>query len=552
MEEHTIENRAVTYARTSGNSQDKKLSQAGQDRVMFAYAADMQLHIDKSFHEVGSGLDTAGRAEFLAAIEYVLDPKNNISHIIFHDLSRFSRGTSDPYTYLKMLDEKDIIVHAADDRTNSDDDNDLLWGVKFVLNNQQSKDISQFTMRGLNESVEMGNDISTVVAYGYEKYYFEDNGKLRPRWRPHPVHAKHILTMFEMRAAGRLPSAIRDYLNEQEIPTPRGGLWKTGTIIQMLRSLTYIGYSQVGKKSKSKFPRHRRRRKLVQNPNAHEPLVSHELFYKVQAIMPKISRAESKPPRSKSDSNPSPNPLTDAVKCAKCNANMVVANSTRKDSKTGKKLTCSTKKNAGIRYCATQDVDLDDFLKVVGGSLKARLSTPAIMQDQLDIIIKKSGGQAEEEKKRQAEIEKRSKEIDRQKENLMKALREAQEEYPENVSDFNRSLSDLNKEKAKLGQQKLEIDEETAELMAFLTDPEGLEEAMMEIGTEIDAEDLAGTAKFLQTFVNKVVVSDDDATMYYSLLLPSTVKTEDGYKTSTPLKRGSRSILLEYSGPVAP
>ena len=102
----------------------------------------------------------------------------------------------------------------------------------------------------------------------------------------------------------------------------------------------------------------------------------------------------------------------------------------------------------------------------------------------------------------------------------MKGLREAQEDYPENISDFNRALSDLNKESAKLARQKLEIDDETAELMAFLADPEGLQEAMMEIGKEIDTEDLEATARFLRAFINKVVVSDDEATMFYSFVLP--------------------------------
>ena len=287
----------------------------------------------------------------------------------------------------------------------------MLWGVHFIFNHQFSKSVSALTIRGQSESVLMGNDISPVVAYGYEKYYVEDGGKLRPRWRPHPVHAEHVQTMFEMRAAGHLPSAIRDHLNEREIPAPRGRPWTTGTIILMLRSLTYIGYSQVGKKSKSKFPRHKRKRELVQNPNAHEPLVSRELFYKVQALMPKKPRAERTPPRSKSSSNPSPNPLTDVVKCVKCSANMIVANSTRKNSKTGKKLTCSTKKKSGIRICATEDVELDIFLAVVGESLKERLSTPGIMQEQLDTIIKNSGAQAEEEKKRQAALTKRSNQI---------------------------------------------------------------------------------------------------------------------------------------------
>ena len=131
----------------------------------------------------------------------------------------------------------------------------------------------------------------------------------------------------------------------------------------------------------------------------------------------------------------------------------------------------------------------------------------------------------------------------------MKGLGKAEQDYPENVSDFNIALSALNKEKEQLERQKNDIDEETAELMAFLADPEGLTEAMAEIGMAIDTEDLDLTKRFLQTFINRVDVYDGEATMYYSLPLPNTMPTEDGYMTSAPMERGGAEILLQQSAP---
>lgn len=45
---------------------------------------------------------------------------------------------------------------------------------------------------------------------------------------------------------------------------------------------------------------------------------------------------------------------------------MIIANSKNG----GKKLMCSVKKNSGIRYCQTEDIELDDFLKTLGGALE--------------------------------------------------------------------------------------------------------------------------------------------------------------------------------------
>ena len=537
-------NRAVTVARMSGGpGQDRELSHGGQDNLMFGYCKKIGLDVIKPFYEVASGLDASKRPTLLEVAEFVLDPANEISHVVFPDLSRFTRSKSDPHTYMKLFDENDIIIHSAVDGTTSEDDNELLWDVSFIFNNQYSKTISQLTIRGQSESVRMGNDISPVVAYGYEKYYVEEGGRRRPRWRPHPKHSEVVLLIFTMRDQKYHAMAICNHLNGLGIKAPRGELWTTKTINNMLRNLAYIGYSQVGKKSLSQFPKHRRKRELVQNPNAHPAIVQKDLFNRVQALMPKIPRAQREPPRS----HASPNPLSDRVKCGKCgrNANMIVSNSKNG----GKKLMCSVKKNSGVAYCDSEDIELDDFLKTVGESLKERLSAPSIIQEQMETLAKNREEHVARQKDRQAVKAKRLKEIDQEKANLMTGLAAAKEEFPENVQDFNLSLSRLNKEKEQLNQQRQDMDEETSEMIAFLADPEGVLEALQELGDSIDPDDMEVTSRLLKSIVNLVEVSDDDAEMYYSVPLPNTVETTAGYKAPARIKRAGHLILLGTSDP---
>ena len=538
-------NRAVTVARISGGpGQDKQLSHGGQDNTMFAYCGKKGLNVIKSFYEVASGLDASRRPEFLEVIDFVLDPENQVSHVVFYDLSRFSRSKADPHTYLKLLDENDIIIHSASDETNSDDDNELLWDVSFIFNHEFSRTISKLTIRGQSDSVRMGNDISPVVAYGYEKYYVEEGGKLRPRWRPHPEHSKNVLLVFTMRDQKIMPMAICNHLNGQGIPAPQGGLWGTGTIINMLRNITYRGYSQVGKKSTSAFPKHRRSRELVQNPHAHPAIVPKKLFNRVQKLMPKKPRAEREPPRS----HDSPNPISDRVKCGNRHhklANMVVANSKNG----GKKLTCAVKKRSGVKYCDNPDVELDDFLKTLGTSLKERLSAPSIIDEQLDALSRNTGEHIAQEQSRQEAIAKRLKDIEHEKAIMMAALKTAKESHPENLQDFNQALGSLNKEKEQLSRQQKELDEETQELIAFLADPEGLRDTIQELGEQIDPDDLEVTSRFLKSFVNRVDVSGEEATMYYSMPLSNTVETQTGHRASATIERGGPGILLEQCAP---
>ena len=499
----------------------------------------------KQFYEVASGLNSGKRPVFLEMVNFVLDPQNRISHVVFHDLSRFSRGKSDPYRFLELLDEHDIIIHSAEDGTNSEDDNELLWGVHFVFNNDFSRRVSQLTIRGQSESVRRGNDISPVVAYGYLKYYVQDGKEMRPRWKPHPIHAKYVRLIFKMRSQGHLPMAICNHLNGLGIPAPRGGLWTTGTIIVILRNIAYLGYSQVGKKPSSAFPKHRRNRELVQNANAHPALISKKLFNRVQELMPKKPKEERQPPRS----HGSPNPLSNQVKCVDNGheANMVVANSTI--TKGGKKLICAVKKNSGIRYCQTEDIELNEFLRTLGASMKERLSATSIMKDQLATLASNSSDHIAQEKDRQATYAKRLKAIEQEKTNLMSALQKASKDYPENVEDFNQALSALNREKAELEQKQKKLDEQSYELMAFLADPDGLLEALQELGEQIDPEDLDVTSRFLKSFVNRVDISRDQATVYYAMPLANTVETPAGHRASARIERGGPDILLEQHDP---
>ena len=132
----------------------------------------------------------------------------------------------------------------------------------------------------------------------------------------------------------------------------------------------------------------------------------------------------------------------------------------------------------------------------------------------------------------------------------MAALRAAKENFPENVSDFNSALSALNKDKEQLHQQQKDLDEEALDFIAFLADPEGLAESIQKLGEQIDPEDREVTSRFLRSFVNRVDIEDEEATMYYSMPLPNTVETPDGYKASAPIERGGPEILLEQRTPV--
>ena len=226
MTTNTLSNRALLYARQSSAKQNE-VSRAGQFDDMASYALDKGLVDAGRFEDVATGLNTDKRPGLLRMFAVAFNPDNRISHIIFYDLSRFSRGRADPHVYMEMLDEHDIIVHSVTDGKSSDVD-EFDWDVKFSLNNKQSRDISRLSIKGQRDSILAGYAISSKIPYGYQRGWVEGkkgenaNTRLHPIYEPHPVHADHVRMMFKMRAKGSSTGEIGEHLMMLGIPSPSG------------------------------------------------------------------------------------------------------------------------------------------------------------------------------------------------------------------------------------------------------------------------------------------------------------------------------------------
>ena len=213
---------------------------------------------------------------------------------------------------------------------------------------------------------------------------------MRPRWRPHPEHAAHVRTMYRLKDEGYRTMEIVEHLNSRNIPSPKGGLWTTGTVRSILKNKTYLGYASIGKTSRSKFPRHRRNRQFIENPNTHPPLVSEELYQRVQERIKESTKRSGHSPNSLT----SPNPLSERIKCGRCGANMVCINQGDK-----KKLICATKKNSGISQCSQENHELYPTLEIITSELCERIITKDTIAAQVEILRNESSEQVAEEKK---------------------------------------------------------------------------------------------------------------------------------------------------------
>ena len=258
MPDYSQSNRAVTYARTSSAGQSGELSHGGQFYDIEKYLKDNGLVEVRRFEEVGSGLSASSRKTFQQMFSFALGPENDIAHVVFYDLSRYSRGQSDPRLYLELLESNDMILHSVIEG-NSEDADELHWDIKFSLNHGQSRDISRLTLRGQRDAIRAGYAISSKIPFGYQRDYVTVGDKRHPIYVPHPVNAVHVTQMFDMKAQGRTTHEIYQYLLDNDVPSPTGlPRWPKETIRNVLTNRVYLGELEYFKSSRSRFPKNRK------------------------------------------------------------------------------------------------------------------------------------------------------------------------------------------------------------------------------------------------------------------------------------------------------
>ncbi len=230
---------------------------------------------------------------------------NKVNCIIVKDLSRFGRE------YIEAGDYLDRIFPLLGVRFISINDNvdnhvtpfDVSVPIKNIINSLYAKDISQKSSAALRIKQINGDFIGGQAPYGYLMNP-EDNHKIIVDPKTAPI----VKQIFEWKAEGMSYQAISRKLHELNIMPParykyeigiikdkrfaNSMLWNTVTIRSILISETYIGNITQGK-TKSHFLDGAGRKKIGKSDwviveGTHEPIVSKELFYKVQAEVDKI------------------------------------------------------------------------------------------------------------------------------------------------------------------------------------------------------------------------------------------------------------------------
>lgn len=281
--------KTAAYARLSNenNGQDNDRSLQNQIQYIQKFIeANPSLYLTEIYADNGQSGTNFERPEFLRLMEDIR--KGRINCIVVKDLSRFGRNYLETGYYLEkifpMLHVRFLAINDNYDSMDERKQNELLIPIKNIINEIYAKDVGRKVKATYKMKRQTGQIRNGTPPYGYIKnpncsYLLLADAKTAP----------YVKTAFALVASGAGISKTARHLTKIGAPTAlqrqkelRGTAienqtWCERSVKRILKNPVYVGATMYkpldGEESMLLFP------------NTHEPLVSKELFDKVQKIL---------------------------------------------------------------------------------------------------------------------------------------------------------------------------------------------------------------------------------------------------------------------------
>ncbi len=272
--------KAVLYARVSSKEQEKEgFSIPAQLKLLNKYAADNRLQVVQEYVDVETA-KKSGRTGFAEMIKFLRKEEKSkqpsfCRTLVVEKTDRLYRNLKDWVT----LDELDLGIHFVKENVilsqESRSSEKFMHGIKVLMAKNYIDNLSEETKKGMIEKAEQGI-YPSFAPLGYANV--ECNGK---RFiQPDPVVGPQVLKMFEWYATGdySLLELTRKSHREGFTFRKSGQKVSKSVVHKILKNPLYYGeFRWAGKIYKG----------------THEPLVSRELFDRVQEVMDEKGRRKT-------------------------------------------------------------------------------------------------------------------------------------------------------------------------------------------------------------------------------------------------------------------
>ena len=408
----------AVYARLSiENSGKNDDGDSIENQISFCKAylnEQMDLRLFDIYADNGEKGTNFDRPEFKRMMDDVRSGKVNC--IVVKDLSRFGRDYIEAGHYLEkifpFLGVRFIsITDGYDSLTSDDAEAALMVPLKNMINDVYAKDISRKIITSFRARQEKGEFLPAFAPYGYVK-----SETKAYRYEIDPVTAPYVKMIFEWKADGVSHNEICRRLNEIGAITParrkvelgiwraekyKHTIWQGRSIIDIMKNPTYTGCIVYGRMPKSLYEGIKMHRasanELRYILDAHEPIISQDLFDKVQKLFADNARAlEEKKAKSAEARAKIKNYFQGKIYCGDCGKKMRFVRPTDKRKPVDQEhsyYVCGGYLDSGYRNCSRHNIrygvladavfsvirvqmdmllDYEKLLKQMRGSVKER------------------------------------------------------------------------------------------------------------------------------------------------------------------------------------
>lgn len=334
-----------------------------------------------------------------------------INCVIVKDISRLGRHFVMTSEFVeKIFPMMQIrLVCINDDYDSLDeysDSSSLLMPFKMIMNDSYVKDISKKIRSSISSKMKKGTFLPSAssIPYGYVRNVDENTFDIDEETAP------IVRRIFEMRANEIGISGIAKVLNEEQIPSPgkirflRGitkatkyenSLWVPATIRKILHDQVYIGNRVHGRVKRDKVGLDKTRRSEEEwqvIENTHQPIITKELFEKVQQVMKDTIDKRSSYKHQKDAQNDNREILKGKIYCGDCGHLMRAHKGLSRANKQGERKAyiyydCGKYVDSGRLTCTAHYVRESEILEMLQNTLDNQLRI-AVDLEQLLLEIK--------------------------------------------------------------------------------------------------------------------------------------------------------------------
>lgn len=482
------DSRVIGYLRVSSEAQKEKGTIAGQQQELQIYIETHGLVLvhPPFVDEAKPGSSTAPRDAFQDMIEFAHQEPRPCDGIIFWSWARFARDQDDAHFFKADLRRRGYtLISLSDGIPQATGFDYVMESLVHWKDEQYLRQLSRNVRRGLYLLARQGYPHGGLPPRGYERERIEVEigGKKRKvsHWIPDPQWAPLVRDAWEMRANGASYPEILDATSLYP---------GTDRLCFHFRNKVYLGYRTYGD---------------VEIPNAHEPLITQELWDRVQATLyERPARGSPWPKRLHPRQVNSPYLLSGLGRCAYCGANMTGKTDDTRRHPNYRYYLCSTKNSRGYNKCENKAIAAKRLEPAVLDVMLNRLLTPEFLAGLLEEVNMQLS--KDDSESRMKQLGGRIRTLDRAMANLLDLAEKAggTEEVLTRLELRRQEKQKLQQEAKLLEQRKpIHITKELlADLLAELREP-------LANGT------LQAQQKVLRNVIDHIVVEPHKGQLYY-------------------------------------